>query len=328
MSSGKRKNGADACAKKAALFFVACERNPDPTGRLSIPNVLRVKGYSEDEAVNRSLQMQVRREVEKLKGNSSASAAATAMIMLSTMTTTITTTTSTATTISTISSESLDLPSPLKKTRKTSHQRHIYRQNERQAKEAYAQALARATMLIAAERGKEKENACPMQSIITKVEGEFRACGFEVSLSKATVNHYVWNDMIGSAPIVRGYEGIIPKAAIKLLVLTFESYIQIKQLNCEVIVRKQLLVVVIKMCGIASIDRIKENVLNLVMGSTPVSFDAIVALPVEERRLLWTTYDNLHTWFMSFKEFCFKIKFAMPNCNGDAVFFRQRCSAA
>ena len=51
MSSGKRKNGADARAKKAALLFVACERNPDPTGRLSIPNVLRVKGYSEDGAL-------------------------------------------------------------------------------------------------------------------------------------------------------------------------------------------------------------------------------------------------------------------------------------
>ena len=47
-SLGKRKNGADARAKKAALLFVACERNPDPTGRLSIPNVLRVNGYSED----------------------------------------------------------------------------------------------------------------------------------------------------------------------------------------------------------------------------------------------------------------------------------------
>ena len=125
MSSGKRKNGADARAKNAALLFVACERNPDPTGQLSIPNVLRVKGYS-----------------EQLKGNSSASAAATAMIMLSMRMTTITTTTSTATTISTISSELLDLPSPLKETRKTSHQRQIYCQNERKAKEAYAQALA------------------------------------------------------------------------------------------------------------------------------------------------------------------------------------------
>ncbi len=68
-------------------------------------------------------------------------------------------------------------------------------------------------MLIAAERGKEKENACPTLSIITKVEGEFCARGFEVLLSKATVNRYVQNDMIGSVSLARGYEGIIPKAS-------------------------------------------------------------------------------------------------------------------
>ncbi len=113
------------------------------------------------------------------------------MIMLSTTTTTITTrTTTTATTISTISSELLDLPSPLKKTCKTSHQRQIDRQNERNANEADAQALAQATTLIATERGKEKENACPTQSIITKVEGEFRARGFEVSNVKRYLINY------------------------------------------------------------------------------------------------------------------------------------------
>ncbi len=121
-------------------------------------------------------------------------------------------------------------------------------------------------------------------------------------------------------PLKRGYKGIIPKAVFKLLVLAVESYIQIKQLNCEVVVQKQLLVVVIKMCGIASIDRIKENMLDQVMRLMPVFFDAIVTLSVKERRLLWTTYNNLQTWFMSFKEFCFKFKFAMLICNGDAVF--------
>jgi hypothetical protein len=59
------------------------------------------------------------------------------------------------------------------------------------------------------------------------------------------------------------------------------------------------------------------------MRSTPVSFDAVVTPPVKERRLLWTTYDNLHTWFMSCKEFCFKFEFATPDCNGDAVFLPE-----
>ena len=86
-----RKNGADARAKKAAQLFVVCEGNPDPTGRLSIPDVMRLRGYSGDEVVNRTLQMQVCREVKKLKGNVSTSAsavlsAAGAMVALSSVT--------------------------------------------------------------------------------------------------------------------------------------------------------------------------------------------------------------------------------------------------
>ena len=94
-----RKNGADACIKGAASLFLACESNPaDPARSLSIPNVMRVKGYSEDKAVNCTLQMQVRQEVGKLKCNDSASApavlsAATTMVQLSAkvMTTALTT---------------------------------------------------------------------------------------------------------------------------------------------------------------------------------------------------------------------------------------------
>jgi len=75
-----RKNGADARAKKAAQLFVVCEGNPNPTGRLIIPDVMRLRGYSGDEVVNRTLQMQVRREVKKLKGNVSTSTSASAVL--------------------------------------------------------------------------------------------------------------------------------------------------------------------------------------------------------------------------------------------------------
>ena len=114
-----RKNGADACAKKAAQLFVLCEGNPNPTGRLSIPDVMRLRGNSGDEVVNHTLQMQVHREVEILKGNVSTSAsavlsAAGAMVTLSTTVTT--------TVLASILPEesndgtlALSLPSPLKK---------------------------------------------------------------------------------------------------------------------------------------------------------------------------------------------------------------------
>ncbi len=116
--------------------------------------MMRLRGHSHDEAVNRTLQMQVGREVEKLKGNASTSAsavlsAANAMITLASMTVTRTALTS-------ISPEECNdgtpsLPSPLKKTRKTSHQRQIDCQNVRKGKNAYALALSRATTLVAAE---------------------------------------------------------------------------------------------------------------------------------------------------------------------------------
>ncbi len=56
----------DYRTKKAALFFVACDANPDT--RVKIPDAMRIKGYSPSEAADRLLQQQVRREAEKIKG--------------------------------------------------------------------------------------------------------------------------------------------------------------------------------------------------------------------------------------------------------------------
>ena len=176
-------------------------------------------------------------------------------------------------------------------------------------------------MLVATERAEqEKENARLTAAVIAQVKGEFKARGFVVKLAKSTVNRYVQNDMVATAPLARGYEGIIPKAVFKLLVLAVESFIQIKQVNCEVVVRKQLLVAVNKLCGIASGDRIKENMLERVMRSTTVSLDVTVAPAFEERRLLWTTHDNLHMWFLGFKDFLLKFAFAMLNGTRELIF--------
>jgi len=115
-----KKEWSNACTKKAAQQFVVCKGNPNPTGRLSIPNVMRLRGYSRDEVVNCTMQMQVHREVEKLKGNASTSASAvlSAAGAMVTLPTTVTTTV-----LASISPEesndgtsALSLPSPLKKT--------------------------------------------------------------------------------------------------------------------------------------------------------------------------------------------------------------------
>ncbi len=138
-----------------------------------------------------------------------------------------------------------------------------------------------------------------------------------MSLSSETVNRYIQNNMASTASLSRGYEGIVPKAVFKILVLAVELCIQIKQINCKVIVRKQLVVIVNVLCGIISGNCLTENIFERVMRLTEVSLDVTITPAIKERRVIWTTYDNnLHTWFMSFWAFLLQ-GFAMLRSDGE-----------
>ncbi len=65
MSSKRKEYHVDCRAAKAAKFFLVCENHIDPGARVKIPAAMMAKGYSDTESKNRTLQMQVRREVEK-----------------------------------------------------------------------------------------------------------------------------------------------------------------------------------------------------------------------------------------------------------------------
>jgi hypothetical protein len=58
----------DYCAAKAAKFFLMCKSHIKPDMRIKIPAVMMAKGYSDEESKNRTLQMQVRQDVEKFRG--------------------------------------------------------------------------------------------------------------------------------------------------------------------------------------------------------------------------------------------------------------------
>ncbi len=74
---------------KAAKFFLMCESHINPDMRRKIPAEMMAKGYSDEESKNRTLQMQVLREVEKIRGldpprpPEAVAAAATALLTLS-----------------------------------------------------------------------------------------------------------------------------------------------------------------------------------------------------------------------------------------------------
>ena len=83
-SSKRKEYKVDDRAKKAALFFLACEANP--ATRFSIPAAMRARGYSDVDVMNRILIQQVRRESQKNKAGNSPrpeTVAAAAMLALS-----------------------------------------------------------------------------------------------------------------------------------------------------------------------------------------------------------------------------------------------------
>ncbi len=284
--SSKSWNRADSCGKVAGSLFLACKASIDPLLRLTIPSTMREKGYSKEEAINRTLQQQVRREVNSLRQAAYVAAAALDALTAAATMVTMSAAPGTRSALSLILLEdmnsllALSLPLPPRKAHRTSHQRQIDRQNVQKGKEVYAQALMRAMTLVAAAR--EKESHGPMWLILEQVECKFATRGHPVSLNTKTVNCYVQNDMVGRSPLTRGYKGVIPKAAFNLLVLAVELFIQIKQLNSKLIVWKQLLIVLNELCRIKSDICVKENTLEQVMAAMTVLLDGSFRLWVTQ----------------------------------------------
>ena len=127
--------------------------------------------------------------------------------------------------------------------------------------------------------------------MIKQVEGEFRAPGFGIILSKATINQYVHiNCMIGTLPLVRGYEGLIPSHTFKLLVLAAESFMQINQVNSVIVPWQKIIMRVNELCGVIFERKPKTSIIDRVMRLTNVSLNAIVAPQVKERCICRKTY--------------------------------------
>jgi hypothetical protein len=151
MSSKRKEYKGDVRAKKAALFFLACE--PNPVTRLSIPAAMRANGYSDVEAADRILVQQVRRKSQKNKSNDTPrpESATLSLLALATIAPaassrpalqTITPNLAAAPAVTVAGMNAGILPSPKRKVRKMSHQEQISKQNERKCKVVRAQAHA------------------------------------------------------------------------------------------------------------------------------------------------------------------------------------------
>jgi hypothetical protein len=155
MTSRSREHHVDCRAKKAAIFFVACETNT--ATRVKIPNAMRIRGYSQSKAANQGLQMQVRCKVEKIKGEAipgppaPEASAVSALLSLSTTASVGRVALAAITPVPVagpilLAAGVAALPSPPRKTQKMLHQEQIARQNERKRRAIQGQAHAHATI--------------------------------------------------------------------------------------------------------------------------------------------------------------------------------------
>jgi hypothetical protein len=88
MLSKRKEYHVDCLAAKGAKFFLMCKSHINPDMRIKISAAMMANGYSDKESKNRTRQMQVRREVEKIRGldpprpSEAVAAAATALLTL------------------------------------------------------------------------------------------------------------------------------------------------------------------------------------------------------------------------------------------------------
>jgi hypothetical protein len=298
---------------------------------ISIPSAMRAKGYNDVDAKDDTLQKQVRRLAADLKqkfalasAGPPEAAAATAILALAASSNAMRRIPlalidlnaqpvfGAAANAFNPAAGGIRLPSPIKSTRRTTHQKQVDNNNQRKQKLANAQAHARATSLVAEERQKPIRYRHSTNQIIKQVEREFKVRGHPVTLAKATINRYVRLGMIGEFPIHQGFCGQITTVAFKLLVLASESHIQIAQVNSVSLKRLDIIRIINKCCGVVEGEngQIKTSLYDRVMKATSVLLDAAVSPAVEERRLMWTTYDNLNAWFRNWKDFLVEKGFA------------------
>ena len=112
----------------------------------------------------------------------------------------------------------------------------------------------------------------------------------------------------------------MPHAALELLVIAAKSFIKIKGVNKDHIERNTLIIMFNELCGVmSSKGRVKDNMFERVIRATNVSLNASVSPAVKDRRVRWTTYSDLHAWFVIFKAFLIEFGFATIGSNGRLV---------
>ena len=175
----------------------------------------------------------------------------------------------------------------------TAHGAQTVRQARNEKLSNYKIAFKHATTVYS--REKEKKGGMPAQDVSDLIKNQFKE-----SISARTIQRHVKNGQAGSSPVRRGPKGSIPEIHYKNLLMAFESFVVINQLNgmAQETRHKKLALRVHQVLHTHTPAGSKaRDFLKRVLHDSAVNLNAAKGKNWEDSRIRLTTYKNLLLWF-------------------------------
>lgn len=258
---------------------------------VSVPDGMKCADYLPAEVQDMSLQQRIRRAVQRARGIKQPPP-------------TMNIDTSTMSTVSTLTATPLSTKQKAKKVRHTSKAVHQLRKNKLLDREAKSNATKYATKLYAEYQKKEKKLSAEKVSAIVEKE-------LGIRVPKRTIQNNFALGRIGTSPKKKGPKGHFDNDTVLNLTNSFETYVKIKQLNGQSgDVTYKKLQKLLKQCTSQKKDVDCVWLMTRLLQESGVDLNVGRSNNAEQRRIMWTTYYNLKSWFNNWERDLLELGFA------------------
>eukprot|EP00984_Skeletonema_dohrnii_P018305 scaffold8528_cov85-Skeletonema_dohrnii-CCMP3373.AAC.1 len=259
---------------------------------ITVPDAMKCADFTSDEIKNKSLNQRIRRAAAAARGGQKPSSIAVDPSMMSSVSTVTAT-------------PPLKTKLKAKKVRHSSAAAQQMRKNKVVDRERKKQATKYATQLYADSQmpGEKTLSAREVQEIVVKKLG--------VSVPQRTIQRHFAEGRVGTSPKKTGPKGNFDDETVLKLSNAMESYIQIQQLNGgsgDVTFKK--LEKLLKQCTAKKKECDCAWLLRRLLEESGVDINAGRSNNAEQRRIMWTTYYNLKSWFDNWEKDLLELGFA------------------
>ncbi len=279
---------------KATLRYL--ESNPN----LKLPAAMRAAKFTIAESQDRTLQMRIRRRLKTVPASVNVGASpATSASTVSTLTTT-------------------SVNGNTTKVRHTSRAAQMIRQNKKIEERKRIDATKMATAMYKVEKDKPNgtEGKLSAKQVSKLVEKETK-----IRISERTIQQAVKDDRAGLSPLKQGRPTtLFSDETFKHLTNAFESFVKIQQLNgMGGKLTSSKLMKLLKECTKPVVGCDCTSLLLRLLKAASIDLKRGRSNNAEERRVQWTTYSNLKSWFDNWERDLVDLGFAYKDDDGKVI---------